>query len=125
MPESTVENALQTVANQPVDWARAVTIFILGVGTVFAVLIILWAILAVMKVIFARPAKDAPAAASAPAQNSLNSNNKQSSRKMSTPKKIAKSAPQDENELVALLNGAVAGYTGVTNLRVKSYKKVK
>lgn len=112
------------MAENVVDWGQAVTIFILGIGTVFAVLILLWAILAVMKVVFAKSSVEKPAAAPAPApkQNSLST---QSSRKMSTPKKVATSVPQDENELVALLNGAVAGYTGVTNLRVKSYKKVK
>ena len=110
------------MAENVVDWGQAVTIFILGIGTVFAVLILLWAILAVMKVIFAKASKETPVAASAPAAAPAPA---QSTRKMSTPKKVATSAPQDENELVALLNGAVAGYTGVTNLRVKSYKKVK
>lgn len=123
-----MENVVEAVetAEQVAEawtWGEAVTIFILGIGTVFAVLILLWAILAVMKVVFAKKAVEAPVAAPAPKQNSLNAN--QSSRKMSTPKKVATSAPQDENELVALLNGAVAGYTGATNLRVKSYKKVK
>lgn len=122
MAENTVETVVEVVANQPVNWGEAVTIFVLGIGTVFAVLILLWAILAVMKVVFAKVPATKPAAAPVPSQNSLN---KQSSRKMSTPKMVATSAPQDENELVALLNGAVAGYTGVTNLRVKSYKKVK
>ena len=104
-----------------VDWGQAVLIFILGIGTVFAVLILLWAILALMKVFFYKPEQAAttPAApkASAPAAPAA------SAKKMSTPKKVATKAPENEDELVALLNGAVAGYTGVTNLRVKSYKK--
>ena len=103
-----------------VDWGQAVLIFILGVGTVFAVLILLWAILALMKVVFDRPAKvGAPEAskASAPAAS------KASAKKMSVPKMVATKAPDNEDELVALLNGAVAAYANSTNLRVKSYKK--
>ena len=103
-----------------VDWGQAVLIFILGIGTVFAVLILLWAILALMKVVFDRPAKaSAPEASktSAPAAPAA------STKKMSTPKKVATKAPDNEDELVAVLNGAVAAHANSTNLRVKSYKK--
>ena len=101
-----------------VDWGQAVLIFILGIGTVFAVLILLWAILALMKVVFDRPAKEveAPAATKSGAPAA-------SAKKMSTPKKVATKAPENEDELVALLNGAVAAYANSTSLRVKSYKK--
>lgn len=120
-------NEVASAVKEPVDWGYAILIFILGIGTVFAVLILLWAILALMKVVFANSSKDAasapaaaPKAAPAPQANA----SKQSSLKMSTPKKVANSAPQNEDELVALLNGAVAAYAGTTNLRVKSYKKM-
>lgn len=112
------------VTKESVNWGEAVLIFILGIGTVFAVLIILWAILALMKVIFAKTSVAATTAAPKAAPAPQASAPKQSSLKMSTPKKVATSAPQNEDELVALLNGAVAAYAGTTNLRVKSYKKM-
>ncbi len=108
-----------------VDWGQAVLIFVLGIGTVFAVLILLWAILALMKVVFYKPegATAAPAEevkASAPAAAPA----ARSEKKMSAPKKVASAPPENEDELVAILNGAVAAYAGSTGLRVKSYKKM-
>ncbi len=121
-----VKNQIESVVKSMVDWGQALLIFVLGIGTVFAVLIVLWAILALMKVVFAKSsekAAEAPKAApkaqapaAAPAVNG--------ERKMSTPKKVAKAAPSNEDELVAILNGAVAAYASSTNLRVKSYKKM-
>lgn len=105
-----------------VDWGQAVLIFVLGIGTVFAVLILLWAILALMKVIFSKTAKEAPVPAAAP-KASAPAAPAASTRKMSTPKAVATKAPENEDELVAILNGAVAAYANSVNLRVKSYKK--
>lgn len=105
-----------------VDWGQAVLIFVLGIGTVFAVLILLWAILAIMAVIFGKTAKaDKP---SAPAQANNNASAVKSEKKMSTPKKVASAPPANDDELVAVLNSAVVGYTGSANVRVKSYKKM-
>lgn len=108
-----------------VDWAEAVLIFILGICTVFAVLILLWAILSLMKFVFykentvsaediVKPVNTQKAPAPAVATE----------KKMSTPKTVATAPPSDEDELVALLNGAVAAYANTTTLRVKSYKKI-
>ncbi len=104
-----------------VDWGQAVLIFVLGIGTVFAVLILLWAILALMKVVFCRPeSKQVPPAvapkASAPAAKS--------ERKMSTPKVVASAPPANDDELVAVFTAAIAADANSTNLRVKSYKKM-
>ena len=103
-----------------VDWVQALLIFVLGVATVFAVLAVLWGILACMKLVFAKSGKasetDAPKVKSpAPAKTE---------RKMSTPAKVATSAPEDKDELVAIFTAAVNAVDGSTNLRVKSYKKL-
>lgn len=108
-----------------VDWGQAVLIFVLGIGTVFAVLILLWAILALMKVFFYKPEKASSAPAAAPKANApAAAPAAASEKKMSTPKVVASAPPANEDELVAVLNGAVAAYANSTNLRVKSYKKM-
>ncbi len=104
-----------------VDWGQAVLIFILGIGTVFAVLILLWAILALMKVIFCRPASEKATPVTAPKTSAPAARNE---RKMSTPKVVASAPPANEDELVAVFTAAVAADANSTNLRVKSYKKI-
>jgi len=104
-----------------VDWGQAVLIFILGIGTVFAVLILLWAILALMKVVFYRPETKATAPVAAPKASTPAA---KSERKMSTPKVVASAPPVNEDELVAVFTAAVAADSNSTNLRVKSYKKM-
>lgn len=107
---------LEKIGN--VDWGQAVLIFILGVSTVFVVLIVLWIILAIMKVVFSKASAKAPVKSEAPEKPV------KAEKKMSTPKVVASAPPADENELIAILNGAVAGFTGSVNYRVKSYKKM-
>lgn len=97
---------------QAVDWGQAVLIFVLGIGTVFAVLILLWAILKLMKVVFYREPK--PAAQpqqAAPAQ-------------LESPVKEIPAA--DDSELVAVLTAAVACClnTSTYNLKIRSYRKL-
>ena len=108
--------------SEQVDWGQAVLIFVLGVATVFAVLMILWGILALMKVVFDKSrnceqssSKSEPTATKTPIVNE---------KKMSTPKAVATSAPSDEDELLAIFTAAIAAYGNSTNLRVKSYKKL-
>lgn len=103
-----------------VDWGQAVLIFVLGICTVFAVLAVLWAILACMKLVFAnvsdKPVEEpANSNADAPVKSEL---------RMSTPKCVATAAPQSGDELVAIFTAAVNAVDGSTNLRVKSYKKL-
>lgn len=104
---------------QSVDWGQAVLIFVLGIGTVFAVLILLWAILKLMKVVFYRepkpaaqpqqkaPAQLEPAATAATAAT-------------------AEPAAADDSELVAVLTAAVACClnTSTYNLKIRSYRKL-
>jgi len=106
-----------------VDWGQAVLIFVLGISTVFAVLILLWAILALMKLFFYRPEQANAISAQAPAKSEP-SKTVINEMKMSTPKVVASAPPANEDELIAILNGAVAAYADSTNLRVKSYKKI-
>lgn len=106
-----------------VDWGQAVLIFILGISTVFLVLIILWAILALMKVVFYKPQQENNAVKSTETNTSA-ANTVKYEKKMSTPKRVATAPPAKEDELVALLSSAIVAYSGNTNLRVKSYKKM-
>lgn len=103
-----------------VDWVQALLIFVLGVCTVFAVLAVLWGILACMKLVFAKagetPAEKAPEANATVLAKSV--------RTMSTPKRVAAAAPENADELVAIFTAAVNAEAGSTNLRVKSYKKL-
>lgn len=108
-----------------VDWGQAVLIFVLGIGTVFAVLILLWGILAVMGMIFNKTHNaDKSDKAPATAQTSNSTPAAKPEKKMSTPKKVASAPPANEDELVAVLNAAAVGYIGSANVRVKSYKKM-
>ena len=102
-----------------VDWGQAVLIFILGIVTVFLVLIILWTVLAIMKVVFSKANNEV----SAPKTDTPHKAVK-SEKKMSAPKVVATAPPANEDELIAILNGAVAAYADSTSLRVKSYKKM-
>lgn len=98
---------------QSVDWGQAVLIFVLGIGTVFAVLILLWAILKLMKVVFYRePKPAAQVQQTAPAQLE--------------PAATAQPAAADDSELVAVLTAAVACClnTSTYNLKIRSYRKL-
>ena len=103
-----------------VDWVQALLIFVLGVATVFAVLAVLWGILACMKLVFAKADKPSEAAVSK-AETSASA---KAECKMTPPVKVATSAPENKDELVAIFTAAVNAIDGSTNLRVKSYKKL-
>lgn len=99
---------------ESVDWGQAVLIFILGMGTVFAVLILLWAILKLMKVVFYREEKSEPAGqqTSAPAPEPAAQPMNQ--------------AAADGDELIAVLTAAVAASmnTSTYRLKIRSYRKL-
>ena len=103
-----------------VDWGQAVLIFVLGVGTVFAVLIILWGILAAMKMISSKSSDEEKTEVP---KASATKNANVDTRKMSEPKAYATKAPEDENELLAIFTAAVNACGNSTALRVTSYKK--
>ena len=106
-----------------VDWGQAVLIFVLGIATVFAVLMILWGVLALMKLAFNKSnSGENKCVKSEPTATSKNP--VVNEKKMSTPKAVATSAPSDENELLAIFTASIATYGNSTNLRVKSYKKL-
>lgn len=95
---------------ESVDWGQAVLIFILGMGTVFAVLILLWAILKLMKVVFYREPQTAPAQeTAAPAEQAAPA-----------------AAPADDDALIAVLMAAIACSlnTSTYRLKIRSYRKL-
>lgn len=103
-------------------WLEALKMLVLGMGMIFAVLGILWGVLALFKVIFARPKKEkgkgepeAVEAEIAPA--------------------VAEEAPvvaasNDDTELIAILTAAIVAYeseqgneVSVGDFRVVSYRR--
>ena len=102
-----------------VNWGQALLVFVLGIGTVFAVLMILWASLAIM-------AKLASGTSKAEKTSVPNDNvaAKKPERKMSAPRKVANAAPENEDELLAIFTAAVAADSNSSDIRIKSYKKL-
>ena len=95
----------------------ALEMTLLGMGMIFAVLGVLWGVLAIFKLVFARPKKEkaAPAAPTAVAQES-------------TPESLP--AETDDGELIALLTAAIVAYEAeqnpeapIGNFRVVSYRR--
>jgi len=76
---------------------------LLGMGMIFAVLAILWAVLAIFKLVFAKPEKkkkeEAPVAQSAPV----------------TEETIVEPTAANDDELVAVITAAVAAYMAQEN----------
>lgn len=112
-----------------VDWMNALLIFVLGIGTVFVVLAVLWGILAAMKVVFSKSGSATESAAvtqkeSAPVTQPKASAPVKAEKKMSTPKSVATAPPTSEDELVAIFTAAISAAADSTTLRVKSYKKL-
>ena len=69
---------------------------LIGMGMIFAVLSLLWAVLAIFKIVFARPKKEktvAPVAAPAPVEET-----------------VVEEAASNDDELVAVITAAVAAY---------------
>ena len=104
----------------------ALEMTLLGMGMIFAVLGILWGVLALFKVIFARPKKE----------------NKAAEVKSAEPAPVVESAPApttapapvaeatDDGELIAILTAAIIAYEAeqnpdapIGNFRVVSYRR--
>ena len=95
----------------------ALEMTLLGMGMIFAVLGVLWGVLAIFKLVFARPKKEkaAPADQAAVAQEP-------------TPESLP--AETDDGELIALLTAAIVAYEAeqnpeapIGNFRVVSYRR--
>ncbi len=87
---------------------------VVGLGTVFAVLIILMIVLYVMKAIFYKEEqKKAPAAIQQEPENEINES-------------VTEDNGIDEGELIAVLTAAVAASlnTSTYNLEIKSYRRI-
>lgn len=82
----------------PERWALAGEMIIVGMGMVFAVLIVLWVVLTVFKLIFAKPEpkeKAEPTAKAAP---------------VAAPEPVAVKEQTDDTELIAILTAAIVAY---------------
>ena len=102
-------------------WAKAAEVTLLGMGMVFSVLAILWGVLAIFKLVFAREKKPAKA-------NEV----KAEALKVAEPAPVAVEAVADDSELIAVITAAVAAYRaseeGMTaaeagGFRVVSFKR--
>ena len=103
----------------------ALEMTLLGMGMIFAVLGILWGVLALFKVIFARPKKDKAAKKAV----------KKTVENKAEPTPAVESAPasvaaNDDGELIAILTAAIMAYEAeqnpdapIGNFRVVSYRR--
>ena len=103
-------------AFSPERLALAVQMTLIGMGMIFAVLAILWGVLAIFKLVFARPepkkkAEPAPVAAPAPVEEAVE-------------------VVTDDGELIAVITAAVAAYIesedpamAQTGFRVVSFRR--
>lgn len=98
-----------------VNWGNAILVAVLGLATVFAVLIIIMIALMIMTKIFAPTKKEAPKPKEEP--------------KIQTPPPADKQEPvknSDDSELVAVIAAAIASYLDkpVSSLKIKSYRRL-
>ena len=103
----------------------ALEMTLLGMGMIFAVLGILWGVLALFKVIFARPQKDKAAKKAV----------EKTVENKAEPTPVVESAPapvasNDDGELIAILTAAIIAYESeqnpdapIGNFRVVSYRR--
>jgi sodium pump decarboxylase gamma subunit len=86
-------------AFSPERLALAGQMTLLGMGMVFAVLATLWGVLAIFKLIFAKPAKKVKAAPAAP-----------KAEPVVVPEPVVAPAATNDAELIAVLTAAIAAY---------------
>ena len=100
-------------------WAKAAEVTVLGMGMVFAVLAILWGVLAIFKLVFAKEKKPS---------NTV----KAEVPKAAEPAPVAVEAVTDDGELIAVITAAIAAYraseegmsqTEAGGFRVVSFKR--
>ena len=96
-----------------VNWGNAILVAVLGLATVFAVLIIIMIALMIMTKIFAP----------------TNTVKKEEKPKITTPPPADKQEPvknSDDSELVAVIAAAIASYLDkpVSSLKIKSYRRL-
>ena len=104
-------------------WLYALEMTLLGMGMIFAVLAILWGVLAIFKLIFARPKKD---------KNNTKESTpvKEAPAPTVTATPVAAPAAADDAEIVAILTAAIVAYEAEHNpdvtpasFRVVSYRR--
>ena len=103
----------------------ALEMTLLGMGMIFAVLGILWGVLALFKVIFARPKKDK--AAKKAVEKTVENKAEPTPAVESVPAPVASN---DDGELIAILTAAIIAYESeqnpdvpIGNFRVVSYRR--
>ncbi len=94
---------------------------VIGLGTVFAVLAILWGVLELMRVIFTQKTETTPEKESAPAPIPVPA----PAPVVAQPVAVASDAADDE-ELIAILTAAIAASlnTSTYKLNIKSYRQI-
>ena len=103
----------------PEAWKYAGEMTLIGMGMIFAVLAILWAVLAIFKLIFAKDS--APKSVPAP---------KQETKPAPAPAPVSVTA-SDDRELVAVITAAIAAYraeegsANIGGFRVVSFRRVR
>ena len=104
-------------------WLYALEMTLLGMGMIFAVLAILWGVLVIFKLIFARPKKEKKTAEEPKAETTT-------SVTAETAPTAASVASTDDAELIAVLTAAIAAYeaeqnpnASPANFRVVSYRR--
>ena len=117
----TMHFALSVMENKPFtpeSWAKAAEVTLLGMGMIFLVLSILWGILAIFKLVFAREKK-----------SKVKADNIRSEESVS--EAVTAPAEKDDSELIAVITAAVAAYresesadgAPVSGFRVVSFKR--
>lgn len=85
-------------------WAKAGEVTLLGMGMVFAVLAILWAVLAIFKLLFAKDTQGAQSTQSTETKKAV------SAPTVAEAPAPAAAAVSDDSELIAVITAAVAAY---------------
>ena len=109
-------------------WSYAGQTALLGMGMIFAVLGLLWAMLSVFKLVFAgkTPKEPKPAKVKAPSEKPA-----EKVESKVAPAPVAVAATQDDGALIAVLTAAVAAYMAESGeeytggFRVVSFTRVK
>ena len=102
-------------------WLYALEMMLLGMGMIFAVLGVLWGVLAIFKLVFARPKKEKKNSEAPKSEPAVN---------VTAEPVAAPVAATDDSELVAVLTAAIAAYeaeqnpnAAPANFRVVSYRR--
>ena len=110
-------------------WVYAGEMTLLGILMVFSVLAILWAVLAIFKLVFAGKSQEEPKPVKVKAEKPAKP--VETKQKPVAPASVAPAATQSDAELVAVITAAVAAYMAeegteyTGGFRVVSFKRVR